>query len=144
MCVFSRMPTETERRDSQAEKEALGVVWSCEMAAIWLMGSHFCIVVDNRPVMLIYSNAKSKPLARIERWALRLTSFDPEIIDLEIVARPGVSNMANYYSRSPGGAGVLAYLEEIKSEQNVSMVSASSHTARNDYTRESRGNEPRP
>ena len=82
-----------------------------------MIGSHFRIVVDNRAVMLIYSNAKSKPPARIERWALRLTPFD-----FEIVHRPGVSNMADYYSRSPGGAGASAYLEEIKSEQYVSMV----------------------
>jgi hypothetical protein len=117
VCVISRLLTETERRYSQAEKEALGVVWSCEKAAIWLIGSHLCIVVDNRAVMLIYSNAKSKPPARIESWALRL-----ELFDFEIVHRPGVSNMADYYSRSPGGAGVSAYLEEIKSEQYVSMV----------------------
>ena len=114
VCVISRLLTETERRYSQAEKEALGVVWSCEKAAIWLIGSHFRIVVDNRAVMLIYSNAKSKPPARIERWALRLTPFD-----FEIVHRPGVSNMADYNSRSPG---VSAYLKEIKSEQYVSMV----------------------
>ena len=88
VCVISRLLTETERRYSQAEKEALCVVWSCEKAAIWLIGSHFRIVVDNRAVMLIYSNAKSKPPARIERWALRLTPFD-----FEIVYRPGVSNM---------------------------------------------------
>ena len=109
VCVISRLLTETERRYSQAEKEALGVVWSCEKAAIWLIGSHFRIVVDNRAVMLIYSNAKSKPPARIERWALRLTPFD-----FEIVHRPGVSNMADYYSRSPGVSAYLGVVLEYR------------------------------
>jgi hypothetical protein len=65
-------------------EEALGVVWLCERAAIYLIGHRFRIIVDNRAVMLIYGNSKSKLPARIERWALRLTSFD-----FEIVHRPG-------------------------------------------------------
>jgi hypothetical protein len=125
VCIISRLWAETERRYSQTEK-----VWSCEMAAIWLIGSHFRIVVDNRAVMLIYINAKSKSPARIERWALRLTPFE-----IEIAHRPGVSNLADYYSRIPGGNGVLAYLEEIKSEQ-CQHGSASSHTTRNETKRE--------
>ena len=117
VCFFSRLLTEVERRYSQAEKEALGVVWLCERAQIYLIGHHFRIVVDNRAVQLIYGNTKSKPQARIERWALRLTPFD-----FEIVHRPGVSNIADYYSRSPGGAGASAYLEEIASERYISMI----------------------
>ena len=117
VCFLSRLLTDTERRYSQAEKEALGVVWACEKAAIWLIGHRFRIVVDNRAVMLIYGNTKSKPPPRIERWGLRLSSFD-----YEIVHRPGVSNMADYYSRNSGTAGVSAYLEEIKSERYVSMI----------------------
>ena len=117
VCLFSRLLTEVERRYSQAEKEALGVVWLCERAQIYLIGHQFRIVVDNRAVQLIYGNTKSKPPARIERWALRLTPFD-----FEIVHRPGISNMADYYSRSPGGAGHSEYLEELKTEQHISMV----------------------
>ena len=84
VCIVSRLLTDVERRYSQVEKEALGVVWLCERAYIYLIGHRFRIVVDNRAVMLIYGNSKSKPPARIERWALRLTPFD-----FEIVHRPG-------------------------------------------------------
>ena len=73
VCIVSRLLTDVEKRYSQVEKEALGVVWLCERAAIYLIGHRFRIVVDNRPAMLIYGNSKSKPPARIERWALRLT-----------------------------------------------------------------------
>ncbi len=66
MCIVSRLLTDVERRYSQVEKEALGVVVRlCERAAIYLIGhDRFRIVVDNRAVMLIYGN--SKPQARIE------------------------------------------------------------------------------
>ena len=99
------------------EKEALAVVWACEKAHIYLIGHKFLIAVDNRAVQLIYGNAKSKPPARIERWALRLTQFD-----FTIAHRPGKSNIADYYSRSPGGIGISAYIEEIRSEQYISIV----------------------
>jgi hypothetical protein len=82
--------TETEQNAFDAIKE----LTSTQCMGIVV---EFRILVDNRAVMLIYSNAKSKPPARIERWALRLTPFD-----FEIVQRPGMSNMADYYSRSPG------------------------------------------
>ena len=117
VCFMSRLLTEVERRYSQCEKEALAVVWACERAHIYLIGHKFLIAVDNRAMQLIYGNAKSKPPARIERWALRLTQFD-----FTIAHRPGKSNIADYYSRSPGGIGISAYIEEIRSEQYISIV----------------------
>jgi hypothetical protein len=46
LCILSHtMLTETERRYSQDEKEALGVVWSCEKAAIGWKG--FICVLDS-------------------------------------------------------------------------------------------------
>ena len=65
VCFLSRLLTDVERRYSQCEKEALAVVR--EKAAIYLIGHHFRVVVDNRAVMLIYGNARSKPPARVER-----------------------------------------------------------------------------
>ena len=44
VCFLSRLLT-VERRFSQAEKEALGVVWLCEKAAIYLIGHRFGILV---------------------------------------------------------------------------------------------------
>ena len=117
ICFLSRLLTDVERRYSQCEKEALAVVWACERAQIYLLGHHFTVVTDNRAVSLIYSNTKSRPPARIERWALRLTQFD-----FSIVHRPGNTNIADYYSRSPCKAGVSAYLEEIASERHIAYI----------------------
>ena len=92
----SRTLTDVERRYSQVEKEALAIVWACEKMSLRLLGSHFKIVTDNRAAQLIFSNPESKPPARIERWALRLMSFD-----YEIVHKAGKNNIADYMSRHP-------------------------------------------
>ena len=96
ICFASRLLTETERRYSQCEKEALAAVWACEKFWLYLIGSKFTLITDNRAVQLIFNNAASRPPARIERWALRLTQFD-----FDICHRPGNSNVADYFSRHP-------------------------------------------
>ena len=96
ICFASRLLTQTERRYSQCEKEALAAVWGCERFWLYLFGKQFTLVTDNRAVQLIFGNSASRPPARIERWALRLTQFD-----FSIVHRPGKSNVADYFSRNP-------------------------------------------
>ena len=66
------------------------------------MGQRFTLVTDNRAVQLIINNTSSRPPARIERWALRLSQFD-----FDIKHRPGISNEADYLSRHPM-TGVMA------------------------------------
>ena len=113
----SRMLTDVERRYSQCEKEALTSVWSCEQYWLYLMGKPFKLVTDNRAETLILLNTKSKPPARIERMAVRLSQFYHEIEH-----RPGVSNIADYYSRHTDKASPSAFLEEIKTEEYINLV----------------------
>jgi hypothetical protein len=75
ICYASRSLTGVERRYSQTEKEALGIVWACERFHQYLYGIHFEIATDHKPLVFIYS-PKSKPSARIERWVLRLQPYD--------------------------------------------------------------------
>ncbi|CAC5409522.1 unnamed protein product [Mytilus coruscus] len=67
----SRTLTDVEQRYSQTEREALAVVWGCERFHLYLYGKEFILVTDHKPLEVIYS-PKSKPPARIERWAMRL------------------------------------------------------------------------
>ena len=89
----SRSLSDTERKYSQTEKEALAVVWGCERFHIYLYGIKFLIISDHKPLEVIYS-AKSKPSARIERWVLRLQSYD-----FKVVHESGKSNIADPLSR---------------------------------------------
>lgn len=89
----SRTLSDVERRYSQLEKEALALVWAVEKWNLYLLGKRFKLITDNKPVQLIFG-PRSKPCLRIERWVLRLQTYDYEIIH-----RPGKSNIADPLSR---------------------------------------------
>ena len=69
----------SKTRYSQTEREALAIVWAVEHLHL-LHGGHFTLYTDCKPVQLIYSNAKSKPPARIEHWNLRLQGYSFSIM----------------------------------------------------------------
>ena len=89
-CFASRLLSDTEKRYSQCEKKALAVMCSCERFLIYLMGQTFILINDNRAIQLIYGNSASRPPARIERWAIRLSQFD-----FFIKHQTGSSNIAD-------------------------------------------------
>ena len=91
----SRSLSIVEQKYSQTECEALAVVWACERFHLYLAGTRFTVITDNKALEIIYS-AKSKPPARIERWALRLQQYD-----FQIKHRPGTGNPADVLSRQP-------------------------------------------
>ena len=117
VCFASRMLTDVERRYSQCEKEALAAVWGPERFWIYLMGKQFKLITDNRAIQLIFANTAAKPPARIERLALRLSQFD-----YTVEHKPGISNIADYYSRHPLKAKASAFLEELKTEQYINFI----------------------
>jgi transposase InsO family protein len=116
VCFASRGLTDTETRYSQCEKEGIAAVWGCERYWMYLLGKRFTLVTDNRGIQLIFGNAAARPPARIERWALRLSQFD-----YEIVHRPGASNIADYFSRHPAEEqqSVVARIEEASTERDI-------------------------
>ena len=79
VCYASRNLSDTERRYSQTEKEALALVWSCERFNLYLCGlPEFDLVTDHQALKTIYG-PNSKPSARIERWVLRLQPFNYKV-----------------------------------------------------------------
>ena len=91
----SRSLSKVEKRYSQTEKEALGVVFGYEKFHIYLIGIEFELDTDHKPLEIIY-HPKSKPSARIERWALRLQQYQ-----FKLRHRPGKTNPADVLSRDP-------------------------------------------
>ncbi|KAL8593283.1 hypothetical protein ACOMHN_009936 [Nucella lapillus] len=94
----SRALTDVESRYSQTEREALAVVWACEHFNLYLLGQHFTIVSDHKPLEGIYNKATSRTSARIERWNLRLQPYN-----FTLRYRPGDNNPADFLSRHPVG-----------------------------------------
>ena len=70
----SRSLTDAERRHSQTEKEALGLVWGCERFHVYAYGVEFTMLTDQKPLEVMYST-NSRNSARVERWVLRLQSY---------------------------------------------------------------------
>ncbi|CAC5414198.1 unnamed protein product [Mytilus coruscus] len=92
----SRVLSDVEQRYSQTEREGLAIVWAIEHFHLYLYGHKFTLVTNHQPLECIFNNPKSKPPARIQRWRLRLQTYD-----FDVKYKSGKSNAADYMSRHP-------------------------------------------
>ena len=75
----SRSLNTAERNYSQIEREALSVIFACTKFKQFILGSHFIIKNDHRPLEKLLGHHNNVPLngsARLQRWALRLSQFN--------------------------------------------------------------------
>ncbi|RXN11392.1 Transposon Ty3-G Gag-Pol poly [Labeo rohita] len=71
----SRSLTPTEQRYAQVEKEALGLTWGCERFKDFLIGHHFHLETDHKPLVSLLSIQELAELPpRIQRFRMRLMS----------------------------------------------------------------------
>ncbi|KAK3083972.1 hypothetical protein FSP39_006106 [Pinctada imbricata] len=92
----SRALTPVEQRYSQTEREALAIVWGCEHFHLYLFGKPFTLITDHKPLEYIFQKPKAKQNLRLERWRLRLTTYN-----FKVKYMPGITNAADYLSRHP-------------------------------------------
>jgi len=115
----SRALSSVEQRYSQTEREALAIVWACEHFHLYIYGKPVKVITDHKPLESIFSNPKSKPSARLERWSLRLQPYS-----ITVKYQPGSQNAADYMSRHPcANTSVSARAERI-AEEYVNFVSS--------------------
>ena len=93
ICYASRSLTDTERRYSQTEKEALALVWACEKFHPYVYGVPFDLVTEHKPLEVIYG-PRSRPCAHTERWVLRMQPYK-----FKVKYEHGPSNIADPLSR---------------------------------------------
>ena len=96
VALASRALTDVESRYSQTEREALAVVWAVEYFHLYVFGKKFTVISDHKPLEGIFNRPTSKTNARIERWNLRLQSYD-----FVLKYKPGDNNPADFLSRHP-------------------------------------------
>ena len=91
----SRSMSETERRYAQIEKGALATTWACEKFATYVLGMHFTIETDHKPLVPLLGEKNLDNLPpRILRFRLHLTYSIQHI--------PGkLMYMADALSRAP-------------------------------------------
>ena len=89
----SRGLTDVQRRYGQTEREALALVWAWEGYNMYIFWRDVELETDHKPLEYIYSQ-KSKISARVERWVLRLQTYD-----FKVIYRPGRRNIADGLSR---------------------------------------------
>ena len=110
----SRALSPVEKRYSQTEKEALSIVWAVEHFHLFIYGKPFKLITDHKPLEVIYGNPKSKPSARIERWAA---------IPIYLAVQTRCRNPADFLSRHPTKDSVSQ--QEQMTEQYISLITSS-------------------
>ena len=90
----SRTLTPTEQNYSQLERECLAIVHASEKFRMHILGGHFEVITDHKPLVHLFNNAQSRMPLRIERWSLRLQEFDFTISHIK-----GTVNPADFLSR---------------------------------------------
>ena len=90
----SKALSPTQQRYSQLEREALAVLWGCQHFCLYVHGLPITVITDHKP--LVHAFQKDVPSIRLEKWALQLQAYCPDI-----VYRPGKDNPADYLSRHP-------------------------------------------
>ena len=115
----SRALSDTEKRYSQTEKEALAIIWAVEHFHLFIYGSEFTLVTDHKPLEIIYGQRTAKTSARIERWVLRLQPYA-----FKIVYKSGTNNPADYLSHHPTNESKRK--QEKMTEQYINFVTQNS------------------
>ena len=100
ICYASRTLSETEKKYSQLDKEALAIVFGVKKYHQYLYGRQFELKTDHKPLTHIFSETKATPTmasGRIQRWALILGAYS-----YTISYKPGKENTnADALSRLP-------------------------------------------
>ena len=76
----SRSMSDTEKRYAQIEKEALAVTWSCDKFSNYILGCHFGIKTNHKPLVPLLSTKNLDNLPpRVLRFQLRLARYNYDI-----------------------------------------------------------------
>ena len=79
----SRSLSTTERKYSQLDKEGLAIIFGVTRFRQYLLGHHFVIYTDHKPLIYLFGESRGIPelaSSRIQRWAMTLSAYTYSII----------------------------------------------------------------
>lgn len=99
IAFVSRALSQSERNYSVIQKEALAIIFSVTKLRQYLLGVHFILECDHKPLLAIFGENKGLPVlaaARMQRWAFILSGFNYCMKHVK-----GIDNTADHLSRLP-------------------------------------------
>ena len=94
----SRALSPTDQRYSQTERGALACVWGCEHFHLYIFGKEFTLITDHAPLESIMNGVKTIQSVRLERFRLRLTTYNFKV-KYRIVQEPkSVATLENTFA----------------------------------------------
>ena len=115
----SRALTQTEQRYSQIEREAVAILFGCIKFRLYLLGNHFDLYSDHKPLRAIFNNPRSMGPFRVERIRLKLLGFDFTVFHLD-----GSKNPTDYMSRHSLSANKVDIKQSNVLESHIRMVTS--------------------
>ena len=97
-CLYvSRSMTPTETHYAQIENEALALTWSCEIFQDYLIGKHFYIETDHKPLIPLLGQKDIDELpAYIQRMRLIRYSYSITYIPEKLLLRADTPSLTSY------------------------------------------------
>ena len=81
--LASRTLSPAEKKYVQLDKEGLAIVFGVKHFHHYLLGRHFTMYSDHKPLQYLFNENKAIPTmasARIQDWALTLSAYDYDIV----------------------------------------------------------------
>ena len=131
---ISRTMTETEKRYSQTEKDALAIRWAKNRLRMYLLGApKFKIITGHKPLISMFNKVTAKLPPRIERWVM-----DMQDVDFELCYEPGKDERdpLDYLSRHPlpvtGTDGTEKVIKSVINSEHAIVLDRIREETRND------------
>ncbi|XP_003739239.1 uncharacterized protein K02A2.6-like [Galendromus occidentalis] len=83
IAYYSRVLTDTEKKYSQIDKEALGIKTGVERFFYYLFGRRFELITDSRPLVQIFHPSRNLPplsATRMQHYSIYLLAFNFDIV----------------------------------------------------------------
>lgn len=82
IAFVSRVLADSEKNYSTVDREALAIFYGVKKFENYLMGLHFVLETDHKPLLAIFGENKGLPVfaaSRLQRWAVYLSNFNYSI-----------------------------------------------------------------